>query len=525
MSSVKQVATNSEVDERLSALLTNGGAIRAIASAVEGTIGPKGLDTMLVDKFGNVIVTNDGVTILEEMDVNHPAARMLINIAKAQEEEIGDGTTTATIMAGALVSEGINQSVKGVPVTRIIEGVKLGIKGAEAEIKKRVIKVAGVDSPLLRQIALVAGRENEDIAQLVIQAARLVGEEKLGEPGFKLAEAVKSVEGAESQVFLGILLNKERMNREMPKELKGAKVLIIDDALEPEKLEEEALTTESGFNKYLELQAQFANNIHKIVDLGVNLVLVDRGVDDLAEEILVDRGIMVVQRVANSELQKAAEHTGARIIKRTTLRKSPEELKNYLGYAEKVLEDEQLEQIRLLGGKGKPLATILVGAATEEVVEERERIAKDAASSVQAAFKGGVVAGGGSTELAISRELEKLRRTTKGMAAYGVDCLIEALKRPLAQIVTNAGFNALEAIGDVEAAQAEGGKDSLGIDCDTGQVVDMLELGVLDPALVKLHALRAAGEVAEAILRINTIIKKRDEKSFRPEQPVEGMDF
>lgn len=525
MSSVKQVSTNSEVDERLSALLTNGGAIRAIASAVEGTIGPKGLDTMLVDKFGNVIVTNDGVTILEEMDVGHPAARMLINIAKAQEAEIGDGTTTATIMAGALVSEGVNQAVKGVPVTRIIEGIKLGIKRAQEEIKRRVQEIPGVEASLLRQIALVAGRENEDIAQLIIQAAQLMGEKKLKEPGFKLSDTVKAVEGSQSQVFLGTLLNKEPMNREMPKELDNVKILIIDDALEPEIIEEEALATESGFNRYLELQTQFASNLHKICSLGVKMVLVDRAVDDLAEEILTDQGILVVQRVANSELKKTAEHTGARMIKRTGLRKTPEELSAYLGYAQKVYQDEKLEQIKILEGKGKPLATVLVGAATEEVVEERERIAKDAASSVQAALKGGIVAGGGATELAVSRELEELRRSTRGMAAYGVDCVIEALKRPLAQIVTNAGFNALEAIGDVVAAQVEQGKDSLGINCDNGQVADMLDLGVVDPALVKLHALRAAGEVAEAILRINTIIKKRDERVFTPEQKTEGLDF
>lgn len=520
MSSVKQVSTNSEVDERLSALLTNAGAIRAIASAVEGTIGPKGLDTMLVDKFGNVIVTNDGVTILEEMDVNHPAARMLINIAKAQEEEIGDGTTTATIMAGALVSEGVNQAVKGVPVTRIIEGIKSGLQKAQEAISQSTLSLQGVDDSLLKQVALVAGRGHEDIAQLVLEAARIVGKGKLQEPGFKLAQTVKAVEGAESQVFFGTILNKEAMNKQMPEKVAGA-VLVLDDALEPEKIGEEALASEAGFNKYLELQSQFAQNIEKIVKAGAKLVLVDRGVDDLAEEILTDAGIMVVQRVANSELLKAAEHTGARLLKRTALRKSPEELAQYLGFATEVYQDRQLEKIKILGGRGKPLATVLVGAATEEVVEERERIAQDAASAVQAALKGGIVPGGGATELMVARKLEEFRRTTKGMAAYGIDCLIEALKRPFSQIVTNAGFNALEATGNVVAAQVEQEKDSLAIDCDNGQVVDMLELGVIDPALVKLHALKAAGEVAEAILRINTIIKKRD--SFSAE--AEGMDF
>lgn len=512
MSSIKQAAN--EADERLSALINNATAVEAISLAVEGTIGPKGLDTMLVDKFGNVIVTNDGVTILEEMDVSHPAARMLINIAKAQEAKIGDGTTTATIMAGALVKEGVNQVQKGVPVTRIIDGIKIGLRQAQAEISHSTRYLQGVDDPFLKNVALVAGRGQEDIAQLIVDAVGMLGWEKLRSPDFKLVKTVKAVEGAQSEVFLGILLNKQPLNKQMPQKLEEVPILVLDDALEPEKIGEEALASEAGFNKYLELQEQFVQNMQKIVQAGVKLVLVDRNVADLAEEMLTDAGIMVVQRVPNSELQKAAEHTGARLLKRTFLRKSTEELFTYLGFAQKVYQDHQLEQIKIVGGTGKPLATILVGAATEEVLEERERIAKDAASAVQAAVQGGIVPGGGALELTLSRKLESLRHTTKGMPAYGVDCVLEALKRPLAQIVTNAGFNALEAVGDVTAAQVEQDKDSLAIDCDTGKVVDMLELGVLDPALVKKHALQAAGEVAEAILRINTIIKKKEDRSF-----------
>lgn len=175
---LKQVS-NGEVDDKLAALITNTNAIRAVASAVEGTIGPKGLDIMLVDRFGEVTITNDGVTILKQMDVNHPAAKMLINIAKAQQEEIGDGTTTATIMAGSLVSEGANQVVRGVPVARIIEGIKIGIKKACEVIKQKSRQVEGINDPVLKDIALIAGREHEDIAHLVVEAARLIGEESL----------------------------------------------------------------------------------------------------------------------------------------------------------------------------------------------------------------------------------------------------------------------------------------------------------------------------------------------------------
>ncbi len=512
MSVKQQVTQNSEVDERLAALMTNANAIRAIAQAVEGTIGPKGLDTMLVDQFGDVVITNDGVTILDMMDVNHPAAKMLIKIAKAQQEEIGDGTTTATIMAGALVSEGVAQVLKGVPVAKVIEGLRIGVKKALSVLETKTIPIKDIQDPLLKQVALVAGRENEDIAELVVQAAVLMGQEKLLDPSFKLAEIIRAEEGAENQVVPGVIINKEPMNTEMPKKLGPVKVLVIDDALEPEEVEDEALATEAGFTRYLALQEEFRNNIKKIVEAGVNLVLVDRGVDAAAEEFLTDHQVMVLQRVSNRELRRASEHTGAKMLKRTGLKKELSELEKYLGSAREAFLDEKLEHVRLLGGGGKAEATILVGASTEEVVGERERIAKDAASAIQAAVKGGIVPGGGSIELAIARHIEEARKDVRGMAAYGLDCVIAALKKPFSQIVLNAGFNPLEKLGDVTAAQAESGLDSLGIDCDTGEVRDMCQIGVFDPALVKKHALKAAGEVAEAILRIDTIIKKKETK-------------
>jgi chaperonin GroEL (HSP60 family) len=512
---LNKAGNGSEADERLAALMTNANAIRVVTAAVEGTIGPKGLDTMLLGSFGEVIITNDGVTILEKMDVDHPAAKMLINIARAQQAEVGDGTTTATIMAGGLVGEGVNQVVRGVPIARVIEGIKYGIALALEGIKQRAHQIHDLHDPVLLNIAMIAGREYKDIAELVIRAAGLIGIEKLCENNFKLADIILSQEGAENEVFMGVIIDKKRMTTEMPLEVSQAKVLVIDDALEPEEIGDEALRTESGFKRYLELQNEFKNNIHKILELGVKVVLVDRGVHDIAEEILTDSGVLVIQRVAAEELRRAAEHVGARMIKRTGLKKECTDIAGYLGVAARVYEDEKLKHIRILGGAGKPMATILVGAATEEVVGERQRIAKDAASSVQAAIKGGYVPGGGSIEVAISREINASREAVKGMAAYGVDCVTQALRRPLAQIVENAGYNPLEKVEEVIAAHTNQKKDSLGIDCDTGEIVNMLDIGVVDPATVKLHAVKAAGEVAVAILRIDTIIKKKEENSSK----------
>ncbi|MBP2662394.1 MAG: groL1 [Firmicutes bacterium] len=508
---LKQAGSGADVDERLAALLTNANAVRAITAAVEGTIGPKGLDTMLVDRFGEVIITNDGVTILDKMDVNHPAAKMLINTAKAQQAEVGDGTTTTTIMAGSLVSEGVNQVMRGVPVARVIEGVKYGIAKILAGVRERSRTITEVEDPILRSIAMIAGREHEDIADLVVKAAKLIGVEKLNEYNFKLSEIITAEAGADNEVFMGVIVDQERMSQEMPEEILAAKLLLIDDALEPEEIEDEALSTETGFKRYIDLQDEFKKNVQKIVDLGISIVMVDRGVHSAAEEILTDANIMVIERVSSKDLRRVADHTGARMIKRTGLKKELGDIGKYLGTAEKVYQDEKLEQVRVIGGKGKPMATILVGAATEEVVGERERIAKDAASSVQAAVKGGYVPGGGSIEIAMAREVGKHRENLKGMAAYGLDCVANALKQPLSQIVENAGFNPLEKVEEIMTMQVAQNSDSLGIDCDTGEVVDMMERGVIDPVPVKLHAIKAAGEVAVAILRIDTIIKKKEE--------------
>ena len=475
---IKQVTDSKEVDQRLAALMTNAGAVQAVVAAVEGTLGPKGLDTMLVDRFGTITVTNDGVTILEEMEATHPAARMLINTARAQEREVGDGTTTATVWAGALVSEGLNQVLRGVPVARVLEGMQVGVKQALACFEQRGRRVQGPDDPLLYRVALVSGRGNEEIADLVVQAARLVG--------------------------------RGRWHKQMPVSVEAPRVLVIDDALAPEELEDGALATEAGFNRYLTLEAEFHSNIVKIIEMGVNLILVDRKIDDVAGEMLADAGVIALARVSAREWQRAAEHTGAWPVKRTALKKTPAELARYLGSARRAFEDEKREQVRIEGGGGKPCATVLVGAATEEVLSERERIAKDAASAVQAALNGGVVPGGGAVELAVGRDLDAVKSGLKGMTAYGVECVAAALKRTFTQIVANAGFNPLEKLGDVVSAQLADGSDCLGIDCDSGTVVNLWERGIIDPLPVKTNALRAAAELAGAILRIDTIIKKRE---------------
>ena len=284
----------------------------------------------------------------------------------------------------------------------------------------------------------------------------------------------------------------------------------MDDALKPEELGEGALHTESGFQKHMALREAYYQNLLKIKDMGINVVLAGRNIDDLAEQMLTDAGVMMIQRVSHRELQKVCEHTGARMIKRNALDRDPAQLERCLGYAESVEHREDLENIRITGGRGQSIGTILVGASTSEVVEERERMAKDAAAAVQAAIKGGVVPGGGAIEVWVASFMENLTREVKGMTSYGVLCVKEALEKPFACIMNNAGLNPLEKLVELASSQHGNLSCEWAVDCDTGQVVETRQTGIWDPALVKIKALQAAGEVALAILRINTVIKKRE---------------
>ena len=503
-------------DSRYQLLDNNAQAVRALMQAVEGTIGPKGLDTMLLDQFGSVTITNDGMTILEMMEVKHPVAKMLINAVKSQQETTGDGTTTTALYAGEMILAGIERINQGVPVAQVIKGIRMGLVMAEDEWQKERITLDFHDTAALKQIAQVAAREYDDIALLITEAAEKIGEERLKDPTFAFAESIKAKIGAEGEVFNGIVLSKSRYDKQMPAELSGeVKVLVIDDALQSEEFDDKALATESGFQEYMKLKNEFRDNVEKILQSGAKLVLVDRGVDEQAAERLADHGIMLISRIPHKELEEAASHVGAKMIKRTGLKKDLAEIQAALGTVGAVKDDEILGLTKLADGKGEERATVIIGAATAEVVGERERIAKDAAAALQAAVQKGVVAGGGAAELAVAEALEKRTHELSGMSVYGLECVIKALRKPFMQIVKNAGFNPLEKLGDVVKAQNEQDNHHLAIDCETGEISDMRELGVIDPLYVKTHAIDAAGEVAAAILKINIIIKK---KEYQPKE-------
>ncbi|MEC0369871.1 TCP-1/cpn60 chaperonin family protein [Paenibacillus chibensis] len=500
-----------EGEERYAALLNNSNAVRAITSAVEGTLGPKGLDVMLVGDRGEVIITNDGVTILDKMDVSHPAARLLIQVARSQQKKVGDGTTTATVLAGALVQEGVSQIVRGVPASKVVAGMQQGIKMACDSLRSRAKDIRDLNDPLLAKAVYVAGREREEIVSLVMEAAAIIGIRKLQDPSYLLADAVTAHEKGNHEVFEGLLLRQMPLYPHDAPVLEDTRILILHDALEPESLDEEVLTTEAGFARYMDLRERFARDLQGLAELGVGLVLLEKGIHPDAEQFCMDHGMMVIPRVSRSDLARVSAMTGAVPLRRTALHKEREPLRRLLGFTPRACYDETLERVRISSGAQKedPFVTLIVGASTAEVVGESARIAADAASALQAAIAGGILPGGGTAELAVSYELERSREAVKGMEAFGIAAVAAALRKPMSQILLNAGYNPLEKMEEARAAQLSEGCDDMGVDCDTGFVIHYEDRGIVDPAWVKIHGLQTAGEVAAAVLRIHNVIKMR----------------
>ena len=494
-------------------LLNNTAAARTIARAVEGTIGPKGLDVMMVDNFGNIVVTNDGITILMLMDVSHPVAHMIINTAWAQQSEVGDGTTTAVIIAGALIAEGTEQILKGVPVTRVIEGIKLGTDRALAYLNAVSNPITGLHDPMLHNIALIAGRGDDDLATMVVAGTKKMGREKLNDSDYKFPEAVIAKEFAASDMFSGVLINGLPAGKELPGRINEARILVVDDALKPDEIDSQSLSTEAGFRHYLQTREEFMANLGRLPEMGINVVVTSGAIDDTGEHLLTQAGIYVLQRVSAKEIERLCKYTGARRARRNVLYDEKEVLK-YSGAAGQVIADEKMGYTYILSGQGQEWVTLLIGAATEEIVDEKERMAKDAAASVQASIKGGIVPGGGATEIWIADQMEDLAREHPGLESYGILCVKEALTKPFCCMAANAGFNPLEKLGEALTTQKRHNSPRFSFDSESGKIIDMLAAGIVDPTLAKAYAFKAAAEVAAAVLRINAVIRMQSDNDL-----------
>ena len=503
---------------------TNIMAAKLVADIVRTTLGPKGMDKMIVDGLGDVIITNDGATILKEMNIEHPAAKMLVEIAKTQESEVGDGTTTAVVLAGELLKNAETLLDQNIHPTVIVKGYRIAGEKSLEILENLAKPITDTDLDLLKQIAITAitGKEAESakelLSDLLVQATTSVIEKH--KEGNKTIISIdkndikieKNVGGRveDSELIEGIVLDKEKIHSSMPQQVKDAKIALIDSAIEIKNTEMDAkiqITDPEKMQSFLEMEEKMLRAmVDKIVNTGANVVVCQKGIDDLAQHFLAKKGIYAVRRVKKSDLEKLAKATGAIIvndIKELTVKDL-----GYAGYVEEINNGrENMTYVKKC--KNAKSVTILVKGGTEHVVAEIERALDDAIGDIVSALKvGKIVAGAGSCEIELAKQLREFSEGLTGREQLAVKAFADSMEVIPKTLAENAGLDQIDSLVSLRSQHEKGVKSS-GLDMETGKPVDMLNLGVVEPLRVKTQAIQSAAEAAVMILRIDDVIASK----------------
>ncbi len=506
-------------------------AARIVAEAVKSALGPKGMDKMLVDSFGDVTITSDGRTVLDEMDIQHPAAKMMVEVAKTQDNEVGDGTTTSVIVAGELLGKAEDLIEKNVHPTVIIDGYRKAADKALEALEKMAISVKSTDRKSIEKVAMTSmasklvAENKEYLAKIassgVLQVAEKVKDQfKVDIDDVKLEK--KAGEAlTDTKLINGIVLDKEVVHSGMPKRVEKAKIALLDSPLEIEKTEFDAkinIESPEQMDAFMrEEENMLKEMVKKIVAKGVNVVICQKGIDDLAQHFLARKKILAVRRVKKSDLEKLSKATGGKTV--TNL---DDMTKADLGYAELVEErkigDDKMTFIE--GCKNPRSVTILIRGGTERIVDEAERSIHDALCvSRDVVEEPKIVAGGGAPELEAARVLKEYAGTLPGREQLAVMCFAEALEAVPTTLAENAGLDPIDIISELRARH-EKGEVWAGIEAHKGKVTDMKKIGVFEPLVVKKQIIKSATEAASMILKIDDIIAAGKMKA--PPMPPKG---
>ncbi|MCX8196842.1 MAG: TCP-1/cpn60 chaperonin family protein [Candidatus Micrarchaeota archaeon] len=499
----------------------------AVANIVRTTLGPKGMDKMLVSELGDIVITNDGATILEEMNVEHPAAKIMVEIAKTQDKEVGDGTTTSVMLAGMLLKKAGDLLDQDIHASTIIKGYDLAAKKANEILDKISTKVSINDKQTLEKIAAVAmgsksigvGSSKDMLAKMVVTAVTQVAEERNGKyfVDDELIKIEKKAGGEinDTQLIQGVLIDKEVVHPGMPKSVKNAKIALLDCALEIEKTEVDAkieITSPEQMQAFLAQEEKMLRDmVEKIASTGANVVFCQKGIDDVAQHFLYKKGILAVRRVKKSDMEKLARATGGKIA--TTL----DDLSSKdLGIAgevnERTIAGEKMVFVE--NCKDPKSVTIFVRASTDHVVSEGERAIVDAIGAVSSAIEDGrYVTGGGSTELELSVQLAKYATEIGGREQLAIQAFAESLEIVPRTLAENAGMDAIDALVNLRAKHKKEGGEHFGIDVHNSTIADMKALGVFEPLKVKTQAIASAYEAAKMLLRIDDMIASKGKSS------------
>jgi thermosome len=502
-----------------SAQSNNIAAAKAVADAVRSTLGPKGMDKMLVDSMGDVVITNDGATILKEMDIDHPAAKMIIEVAKTQEQHCYDGTTTAVVLSGELLKRSEDLIDQNVHPTVICEGFRLAAEKAVELLDSHGISTDNDDKVLLEvaKTALTgksAGAVKSFMADICVRAVNAVGIVEDDERIIDLSDIkVEKRQGGsikDSSLIDGIILDKERVHAGMPRSLGDAKIALVNSAIEVKKTEVDAkiqITDPNQLAQFLEEEENYIRGlVTKIQGSGANVLVCQKGIDELAQHYMAKAGIMAIRRAKKSDMEALSKATGGKIV--TNL---DDITASDLGHAAKV-EEKKIGESNMTFITGCPQAksvSVLLRGGTEHVVDEIRRAFDDAVGVVSVAWEdGAVLTGGGSVLAALSRDLRTFAETVGGLEQMAIEAFASALEIVPRTLAENAGLDPVTTLIELRKAHADGASHT-GINVYEGGVIDMKSKNVLEPMRVVEQAIQSATETAIMILRIDDVISSK----------------
>lgn len=492
---------------------TNIMAAKMVSDIVKTTLGPKGMDKMLVSPTGDIVVTNDGVTILEEMQIEHPAAKMMVEIAKTQEDEVGDGTTTAVMIAGKLLENAEKLLDQKIHPTVITKGYRMAAEKAQQILYDVAMKITDADADVLKQIAMTAmtgkGAEGskEKFADIIVQAVQQIQENgKINLNDVKIEKA-RGEGMKDTELISGIVLDKEKVSADMPSVISDARIALIDFALEvknPEIDTKVSVSSPEQLQGFIEKEErEIKGMVEKVKMSGANVVFCQKGIDDFAQYLLSREKIYACRRVARSDMEKLAKATGGKIVSNLNELQTSE-----LGTAERVEEvkrgDDSLTYVS--GCRNPKAVTILIHGGTEHVVDEIERAIKDGLGVVSSTLKSGlIVCGGGAVEMEIARRLRHFGQSFSGREQLAVEEFANALEFIPTTLAENAGMDPIDVLTELKAAH-DAENRNIGLNLFENKISNVLDARIIEPYKIKSQAISSATEVAVMILRIDDVI-------------------
>ncbi len=492
-------------------------AAKVIAEAVKSSLGPRGMDKMLVDSLGDVTITSDGRTILDEIDVEHPAAKMMVEVAKTQDDEVGDGTTTSVIVAGELLSKAEDLLNKNVHPTVVIDGYRKAADKALETLERIAIKVSPTDKEPLKKVAMTSMAsklvaENRDMladiaVDAVLYVAQKVGEEYRADLDDIMVEKKPGESITDTKLIKGLVLDKEVVHPGMPKRVEKARIALLDTALEVEKTEFDAkinIETPDQMEAFLhEEENMLREMVDKVAATEANVVVCQKGIDDMVQHFLAKKGILAVRRAKKSDMEKLAKATGGKVV--TNLQ---DMTKKDLGYAalveERKIGDDKMTFVE--GCKNPRSVAILIRGGTERIVDEAERSIHDALCVVRDVVQEPkIVVGGGAPEMEVAKALREYAQTMPGREQLAIQGYADAMETVPITLGENAGLDPIDIVSDLRARHEKGEKWA-GVDVFEGKVSDMEKQNVYEPLAVKKQIIKSATEAACMLLKIDDVI-------------------